>query len=262
VRHARFSPDGTTVATASDDGTIALWRVADGTRLWAKHDGGPVTALAFSPDGTSLASAWGEVVDVWSVDDGRKLFKLEPGNQIFAVAYSPDGETLATAELHGLAELWNAVTGEPIGTLVGHGPHSRVRDVVFSDDGTKLLTTGSDDDGRLWEVPTGRQLQLLRGQFGSLATGAFDPDGSWMVTAGPIAAALWLESSTDDPPVYYLRGPRDRLTDVAFSPDGKQVLAASADGTVRTYDCEVCGDLASLEALAEKRLRQPGLRPG
>jgi WD40 repeat protein len=120
-----------------------------------------------------------------------------------------------------------------------------------------LLTTSSDNDGLTWSVADGTRQQLLRGQFGSLATGAFSPDGHWIVTAGPRAAVLW--PSATGTLLYYLRGPEDRLTDVAFSPDGMQVLAASDDGSVRTYDCKVCGDIASLEALAEARLAQPGL---
>ena len=127
-------------------------------------------------------------------------------------------------------------------------------DVAFSPDGAVLLTTSSDNDGRLWDVPSGTLRQILRGQFGGLATGAFSPNGSWIATAGPVTAALWPADAGT--PLSYLRGPTDRLTDVAFSPDGRQILAASNDGTVRTYDCAVCGDLASLERLAAERLRQ------
>jgi hypothetical protein len=132
-----------------------------------------------------------------------------------------------------------------------------VNDVVFSPDGKVLLTTSSDNDGRTWSIPSGKPDRLLRGQFGALATGAFSTDGRWIVTAGPVTAVLWPPGS--DTPLFYLRGPEDRLTAVSFSPDGRQVLTASADGGIRTYDCAVCGDLPSLERLAEERLAHTGL---
>jgi WD40 repeat protein len=262
LRLARFSPDGTVLAAASDDGTVVLWRVADGTKLHTlRSPPGTAWDVEFSPDGATLATASKRRAALWSVEDGRLLHHLPTENEVLAVGFSPDGRLLATAELRGTARLWDAGAGRQLHLLEGHRPLARVNDAVFSHDGTRLLTTGSDNDGRTWTVPDGNPDLLLRGQFGALATGAFSPDDRWIVTAGPMSAALW-STSTGSPPVYYLRGPTDRLTAVSFSPDGGQILAASMDGSVRTYDCEVCGDLASLEALAEERLARPGLASG
>ena len=254
ARFARFSPDGTAVAVAADDGTVTLWRVKDGAKLHAMHDGGPITALAFARNGKTVASAWGQTVDLWSVASGRLRRKLQPRNDVLAVAFSPDSRLLATAELRGLARLWDARSGRMLHVLRGHKARSRVTDVVFSPDGTLLLTTSSDNDGRTWEVPSGRRHQILRGQFGGLAGGAFSPSGRWIATAGPVTAVLWPADAGS--PLSYLRGPTERLTDVEFSPNGRQIVTSSDDGGVRIYDCEVCGDLASLERLAEQRLRQ------
>jgi WD40 repeat protein len=258
LRLARFSPDGTLLAAASDDGTVVLWRVADGTRLHTlRSPAGTARDLEFSPDGTMLATASERRTALWSVEDGRLLHHLPTETQVLALAFSPDGRLLATAELRGTARLWDAVAGRQLRSLTGHRPLSRVNDAVFSHEGTLLLTTSSDNDGRTWTVPDGMPELLLRGQFGALATGAFSPDDRWIVTAGPITAALW--PTATGTLLYYLRGPTDRLTAVSFSPDGGQILAASLDGSVRTYDCAVCGELAELEELAEERLAQPGL---
>jgi len=90
------------------------------------------------------------------------------------------------------------------------------------------------------------------GTFGTSLAGAFSPDGRWVVTAAPIAAVLW---PADSPlPLFYLRGHTGHLTSVSFAPDGRRILTASKDGTVRIYDCEVCGALPALETLAEARL--------
>jgi WD40 repeat protein len=258
LRLARFSPDGTLLAAASDDGTVVLWRVADGTKLYTlRSPPGMVTDVEFSPDGTTLATSSERRAALWSVGDGRLLHHLATETQVLAVDFSPDGRLLATGEMRGTARLWDAGTGGQLHLLQEHRPRARVNDAVFSNDGTRLLTTGSDNDGRTWTVPDGEPDLLLRGQFGALATGAFSPDDRWIVTAGPFTAVLW--PAATGTLLYYLRGPTDRLTAVSFSPDGRQILAASMDGSVRTYDCVVCGELAELEALAEERLRMPGL---
>src|SRR5262249_3368874 len=136
--------------------------------------------------------------------------------------------------------------------LRGHRPGTSVTDVVFSPDGRELLTTGTDADGRTWSVASGTPIDLLRGQFGSIAAGAFSPDGRWIVTAGPISAVLWAEQTGQL--FFYLRGHTKRLTSISFSRSGTQVLTSSADGSIRAYECQICGDLQSLESLAERRI--------
>ena len=61
--------------------------------------------------------------------------------------------------------------------------------------------------------------------------------------------------------LFYLHGHARSSRRSSFSPDGRQLLTSSVDGTVRTYDCPVCADLAGLERLAEARLASSGLRP-
>ena len=67
---------------------------------------------------------------------------------------------------------------------------------------------------------------------------------------------LW---PADSPfPLFYLRGHTDHLTSVSFAPDARRILTSSRDGTVRIYDCEVCGGLDALERLARVRLSRSG----
>jgi WD40 repeat protein len=74
------------------------------------------------------------------------------------------------------------------------------------------------------------------------------------VSAGPSAAGLWIAATGKR--MYFLRGHAANLSTAVFTRNSRRVVTAGADGTVRTYFCEVCGNLAELRALARRRLGQ------
>ena len=87
---------------------------------------------------------------------------------------------------------------------------------------------------------------------GSVEDARFSPDGRWLVTAGPKSARLWTAAGR---PVRNLYGPKSPLVAVGLEPSSRAVVSLEPDGVVRRWACEFCGDLASLEKLAESRLR-------
>jgi WD40 repeat protein len=221
-----------------------------------------VLDVVFSPDGSKLATA-GDDADktarIWDVG-GRELHVLRHRGPVVRVQFSPDGRLLATASGDEMARLWRVDTGRLAMTLRGHTQF--VRDVAFRRDGKVLVTAADDGDARTWDARTGRTLHVLRGHFGSVQSVAFSPDGRWIVTGGPRTAGLWdagagqffAPTGLSDP---FLRGPvRGPVSTALFTPDGRRLVIASGDGTVRTYLCPVCGGTAELIRLAEERLYQ------
>jgi WD40 repeat protein len=212
---------------------------------------GEVIDLAFSPDGTSLASASPDGAVIWSAESGRVLHRLQVPEGVARLAFSPDGSLLGTAGYDGIARLWFTGTGNRYHVYPGHT--QPLTDLAFSNDGRLLATASEDADARLWSVQRGTLLAVLRGQSGHVAAVAFSADRRWVVTAGPISAVLWPVSTGRL--LFYLRGhTKGPLTSASFSPDGHTVLTSSADGTVRTYDCAVCRTVNELVTLAEHRL--------
>jgi len=251
---ARFSPRGAVVATGDAAGTVALWSARDGRSLGTGRQPGGVVDAAFAHDGKELETAGRNGVTVWSVPAGKRVRVLTSPGGVAAVALSPDGSLVAAAGQDGSARLWDASTGHARGVF--KVSKKALRDVVFSPDGRVLLATG--ENNQTWDVRTGRRLHVLIGHTGRVVEGGFSPDGRWIVTAGPTTVGLWQRDG--DQPFFYLRNPQQQpkklLTAVSFSPDGRRILTASEDHSVRVYTCEVCGNLRALLRLAEARLRE------
>ena len=108
-----FNPDGTRIASSSNDHTIRLWEAATGRHLWTlSGHGGTPFGLSFSPDGTRLASSSTEqTVKIWDVATGLELQSLV-GHKFWAhdVAFSADGQHLASAGYDGSVRVWHAPT--------------------------------------------------------------------------------------------------------------------------------------------------------
>ncbi|MEO0943126.1 MAG: WD40 repeat domain-containing protein, partial [Cyanobacteria bacterium J06642_12] len=107
IRSVSFSPDGETLASASDDGTVKLW-TAEGEELRTlEGHRGPVWSMSFSPDGETLASASDDgTVKLWNLE-GEELQTLEGHRDwVRSVSFSPDGNILASGSDDGTVKLW------------------------------------------------------------------------------------------------------------------------------------------------------------
>jgi WD40 repeat protein len=250
VRAVAVAPRGDLVASGDSRGVVRVFRASDGTLMWSRRQRGPVTALAFSPNGARLASSGSVGTVLRSSHDGSGPQGLSSPKGDVTVEFSPDGRLVATAGVDGNGRLWFAGTGKLYRVLRGH--KRALTDIDFSRDGRLVATAGSDSNGRIWSVATGIGHVLQRVAFGPLRSISLDASGKWVAAADPISAIVW--SAVSGQQLFYLRGHTGLMTAVSFSPSGATVLSANRDGTLRTYDCDVCLGLSGLVHLAEVRL--------
>jgi WD40 repeat protein len=230
-----FSPDGRQLASASEDGTVKVWDVANGREiLTLKEHTGQVVSVAFSPDGKRLASASHDrTVKLWDAASGRVIRTFAGHeNWVVSVAFSPDGNRLASASHDRTVMLWDTASGRGI-PLKGHS--RLVSSVAFSPDGNTVASASADQTVKVWNVARGQVTQTLEGHTDELSSVAFSPDGKRLASAGlDWTVRVWEVASGREP--LTLRGHTDRIFGVAFSPDGKRVASASIDQTVKLWD--------------------------
>ncbi|MCM3905673.1 MAG: hypothetical protein ND866_28605 [Pyrinomonadaceae bacterium] len=202
--------------TINDKGRLALW---DAKRLDARDlkpllefglEDGLRSFLAISPDGLWIAASNGKDIDLWRRSENRAAPKK----------------------------------------LVGHrGP---VRSLRFSYDSTRLLSASDDRTALIWSLlAPDKPVPLQGGHTGAVYTAAFDRTGQWVVTGGADGTIGFWDATQSQSTrlIALLRWHGEGVNTAEFSPDGRSILSASDDGTVKLGQCETCTlPLADLKA--------------
>jgi WD40 repeat protein len=270
VTSLALSEDGSQVVTGCNDKQVQLWNLSNGqsTKFGGNNQG--IAAVAVSPKMDAVA-AGGEdkSLTVWNATNGQVIKKLTLDAVARGVAFSPDGKQLAAGLADKSVRLFDVAMGKEVKSFKGHG--DEVNAVVFNRKGDRVISASADKTVRVWDIAAGSAKLKMEHDDAVLCL-ALSKDGSrllsggkdkvinvWKLADGSKAAGITTPTQVNgvgfSPKGRIVAGGSDNLVRiynaagkleeffahegkvlaVAFHPEEKQVISASADKTVRVW---------------------------
>jgi RNA polymerase sigma factor (sigma-70 family) len=248
-----FSQNSNTKAVLAGDGTV-LTQAKDRWQLWDRTGkeralpgdlaGARGGLLGFSPDGRTLLTAENSTVTLWAWPGGKRLQQIQGEKKVQKALLTKDGRTVVTVEEEGTVDIWERKTGKKQGTLPLRA--GRYPDLVRLTDEGLLVAVG---------FPAANAFRADRIMFCDVKTQKIVRDFPMKKTAARILYALGLAVSADGQTVAVgqsdgnavlyevatgqarrvLRGHREAIANLAFTPDGK-LVTVSLDHTGLVWD--------------------------
>lgn len=243
------SPDGTLLASGHIDGVVRIYKAdwavaAPPVEIKAFDD--TVTALAFHPAGSLLATARGDTIRVWDITFGQRKneWKVEGQNAIDALCYTADGVSLISSAPYAKGVVSNASSGA----------RTRVFDfnlvpyfgsVLAADQ--KWILGADGEQAHLASLPTGKVERTFNLLNNELCRAALSADGSLLACAGGMGVITLFDTASGRVLCPADPGTRAQASALAFSPDGNWLVLGNRDGWITAHNL-ASGEQRSVDA--------------
>jgi len=235
VFHAAVSPDGTKLATASEDATARVFEISTGRTITVlKGHTHRVVDVDFTPDGSKVVTAsLDNTARLWDAATGALIQTFEGHTfEIRRAHLDRTGTRLVTASGDNTARIWDIATGETLQVFKGHA--DTIDEAGFSPDGASVVTASTDHTAGLWDTKSGEMKLQIGGHRFGVAGAEFSPDGKFIVTRSVDTTARIIDAATGDL-VADLIGHAAYVVVAHFNPDSTRLVTADDKGEVRLW---------------------------
>ena len=232
VVNADYLRDGARILTASMDGRTKLWDATRGGCIRTFEQGGSLSWYSTSHSEEVLLTGGDDGTTVaWSLSSGQRLYSVKQGGVVNRIDVREDDQLFITASGDGTAQRWRVADGSRVGVPIKHaGPVIAVR---FRPGGGRILTAARDATVRLTDPEDETLPPRVLQHPVAVEAADYSPDGKTIVSAAGTSAYLWRYS--DGAPIGAPLTDSGGIRGVRFSPDGKEVVTASWDGSAGVW---------------------------
>lgn len=243
-----YSPKGDKIVSSSLDSTIRIWDAKSGDQLRKiKESTYYINSACFSPDGKYIVSALGDGnIRIWDAESGEIVKSLLGHTSIvYSAHFNPNGKSIVSASADSTIRIWNIETGE--NTVISRSQTNGVCSADFSPDGNYIVAVAKDGLVKAWDIH-GRETFSLEinnfdyeGSFNAFVMPmCISPDGKQIAfslneTVVRIEKLIYgdeLKTMYDEHPI--------SSEFASFSPDGKLLVSAHSDGSIKLWDVATC----------------------
>ena len=246
-----FSPDGTRLASCSQDKFIRVWDAETRVLIESGRSEFALQSVAFSPTGPYIAfGSTGKTVGIWDMtrspgDEGFRYFAGQHADRVNSVVFSPDGRRVASASGDGAMYIWDVESGVVVQRITPY--KGIVTSVAYSPDGKYVVSGFGDGKVGVWRVQTiadseddSEPIRFLRGHMAPVNCVAFSRDNKFIVSGSDdLNIRLWHTDTWQETGCNFsLPNRSSRVLSVAFFPDSRTLVSGHGHGKLTVWDVD------------------------
>jgi WD40 repeat protein len=250
-----LSPDGSRALSTRSDGSVQSWDLPKppppANQLLVMAGNGPVTCVAFSPDGAFAVGNIRDDLCLWNATDGSQVRTYPIQTPIASAAFSTDGRTIVYGTGAKNGKFGNVALREVVSRRGGReerrfqGHLGQVAAVAITPDAQRAVSASADGTVRVWDVPLEKETHKLELGLPIVCVALTKGENEVLIGANDTSLRLWKWDAGQE--VTRLDGHASAVLSVAVSADGKRAASASADRTVCVWDLPGKQRIAQLE---------------
>ena len=256
IHMVKWSPNGNTIASSSEDETIQVWDAQSGQTIMKQRGNSlQAQAIAFSPDGKYIVTTSGLLSDTVQILDASSGQVSSTharysglSETIQTLAWSPDGKYITSAGDNSMVQVWDVTTGRTVFTYRGHasssGGTTAIKTVAWSPDGKRIASGGADKRIHVWDALTGGNIVVYYAHTDTINVLTWSPGGTHIASASDDKSVHIWDASTARKVLIYT-GHSESVTSLAWSPDGIRIASGSRDETVRIWHALTGGTITT-----------------